>query len=121
MGRRVVRILAFTICALLLAASGIFAQEKQSPAKPKNPPAKTAQSNLTGCVDEQDGRYILITDQNRSLIAHLEAEGFPIEGFAKHVGHKVTVRGTSTSSGTDRPVFKVRSIETVSDACGPQH
>ena len=72
-------------------------------------------------VDQQDGQYVLIQEQSRSLIAHLEAEGFPTEGFAKHVGHKVTVRGTSNSSGAERPVFKVRSVETISDACGPQH
>jgi hypothetical protein len=28
-------------------------------------------------------------------MADLEADGFPTEGFAKHMGHKVTVRGTS--------------------------
>src|SRR5436309_14240789 len=115
MGRRVVRILAFTICALLLTAFGVSAQEKQSPAKPKTPPAKTAQSSLTGCVDEQEGQYVLIAAQNRSLIAHLEAEGFPTEGFAKHDGHNVHVRGTSTSTRTYHPIVKRRSIETVND------
>jgi hypothetical protein len=49
----------------------------------------------------------------------LVADGFPTEGFAKHVGHKVTVRGISSSGGT-RPAMKVRSIETVSDNCAPQ-
>jgi hypothetical protein len=52
-------------------------------------------------------------------VANLEADGFETEGFAKHVGHKVTVRGTSNPGGAV-PVFKVRSIETVSDACAPQ-
>lgn len=97
------------------------AQEKQESAKQKKAPqSKTQQASLTGCVDEQDGQYVLISEQTRSLIAHLEAEGFPTEGFAKHVGHKVTVRGSSGSTGTDRPVFKVRSVEAISDACGPQ-
>ena len=48
----------------------------------------------------------------------LEADGFPKEGFAKHMGQKVTVRGTS-NSGSARPLFKVRSIETVSETCAP--
>jgi hypothetical protein len=97
-----------------------------------------AGSSLTGCVDEQDGRYVLIDDRNLTPIANLEADGFPMEGFAKHMGHKVTVRGTSIPAANSdsngnadrsanpeqskdkRPVFKVRTIETVSETCGPQ-
>jgi hypothetical protein len=75
-------------------------------------------SSLTGCVDEKEGHYILVDDRSLSPVADLEADGFPTEGFAKHVGHKVTVRGTS-SSGSTRPVFKVRSIETLSETCAP--
>jgi hypothetical protein len=52
-------------------------------------------------------------------IADLQVAGFTTEGFAKHVGHKVTVRGESTQ-GEARPIFKVRSIETVSETCAPQ-
>jgi hypothetical protein len=62
---------------------------------------------------------LMIDDRTRDPIADLAAEGFETEGFAKHVGHKVTVRGTS-SSGETRPLFRVRSIETISDTCGPQ-
>jgi hypothetical protein len=69
-------------------------------------------------VDQQEGHYILVDDRNLNPVADLEADGFPTEGFAKHVGHKVTVRGTSSSGGT-RPVFKVRSIETLSESCTP--
>lgn len=74
---------------------------------------------MTGCVDEQEGRYILLNDHTREPIADLVADGFETEGFAKHVGHKVTVRGTS-SPASGRPVFKVRTIETVSESCEPQ-
>jgi hypothetical protein len=87
--------------------------------KAKQSKAKDGGASLTGCVDEQDGRYVMINGETRDLIADLEAEGFETEGFAKHVGHKVTVRGTS-SPGTSRPLFKVRSIETVSETCAPQ-
>jgi hypothetical protein len=34
------------------------------------------------------------------------------------LGHKVTVRGTS-SPGDPRPTFKVRSITTISETCAP--
>jgi len=97
------------------------AQQKQPPAKQSKPAeGKNRQTSLAGCVDQQEGQYVLIHDQTRSVLAHLEAEGFPTEGFAKHVGHKVNVRGTVSSNGAEGPVFKVRSVEAVSDVCGPQ-
>lgn len=79
----------------------------------------TPSASMTGCVDEQDGRYVLVDDRTLIPAADLVAEGFPTEGFAKYMGHKVTVRGASSSGGA-RPVFRVRSIETVSDTCAPQ-
>lgn len=88
--------------------------EPKAKAKPKSDGA-----SLTGCVDEKEGRYVLVNDQTLTTIARLEADGFPTEGFAKHLGHKVTVKGTSVPNGTS-PVFKVRNIETVSDTCGPK-
>jgi competence protein ComGC len=98
-----------------------FQQEppaKQANRSKKSEPKGTA--SLTGCVDEQNGGYVLIHEQTRDLIANLEADGFPTEAFAKHLGHKVTVRGTSNPSGA-HPVFKVRSVETISETCGSQH
>jgi len=90
-------------------------EQKQQP-KSASPEKETA---LTGCVDEKEGHYVLVDDRNLSPITRLEAEGFPTESFAKHLGHKVTVRGTSNSAGA-APTFKVRSIETVSEVCGPR-
>ncbi len=93
----------------------VSAQEQQKNAK------RQKQSNvasLTGCIDQQAGQYVLVDDHGLNRIADLEAEGFPTEGFAKHVGHKVTVRGTSSADG--KPVFKVRTIETISETCTPQ-
>jgi hypothetical protein len=91
------------------------AEQKAQPRKAE----KGKATSLTGCVDEQDGRYVLVDDRALQPIADLEADGFPTEGFAKHVGHKVTVRGTSSSGGA-RPNIKVRTIETVSDTCAPK-
>ena len=95
-------------------------QKKQSQKQePKKAPAKTNAASMTGCVDEQEGQYLLIDERTRDPIVNLEAEGFETEGFAKHVGHKVTVRGTS-NPGSARPIFRVRSIESISDTCGAQ-
>src|ERR1039457_3430090 len=107
-----------TVFAGLASAADLSAA--QSPQKEVQDGKKKAESesSLSGCVDEREGRYILVDDRSLSPVADLEADGFPTEGFAKHMGHKVTVRGTS-SSGSTRPVFKVRSIDTLSETCAP--
>jgi hypothetical protein len=109
-----------TVLAVLVPSAALLtaqAPNSQKKVQDSKKPAASG-SSLTGCVDEKEGRYILVDDRNLNPVADLEADGFPAEGFAKHVGHKVTVRGTS-NSGSTRPVFKVRSIETVSETCAP--
>jgi hypothetical protein len=102
-------------------ASGAGADDPQGKKQGAGKQQQTEQgSSLTGCVDQQDGQYVLVDDRNMAPVADLVAEGFPTEGFAKYVGHKVTVRGTSNSGGA-RTVLKVRSIQTVSDTCAPEH
>lgn len=120
MQRRVTPLfLMIGLSLLSLPVAGIPQEPPTKQAKqPKKAEPKTA-TTLSGCVDEQDGQYVLIHDQTRNLIATLEAEGFPTENFAKHLGHKVTVRGTSNPNGA-HPVFKVRSVDPVSDTCGSQ-
>jgi len=75
---------------------------------------------MTGCIDQQQGQYVLVDEKGLKRIADLEAEGFPVEGFAKYVGHKVIVRGTRIA-GDKQPRFRVRTVETVSDTCAPQN
>jgi hypothetical protein len=131
---------AYTLPMLLFVSATLIAQpisSADSPVQDRKPKSqsRTTGSSLTGCVDEQDGRYVLVDDRTLTPIANLEADGFPVEGFAKHMGHRVTVRGTSIPAGgskgdadrsaapehsEQRPVFKVRTIETVSESCGPQ-
>lgn len=94
-------------------------RKQQQDQKQKQSKAKDSGSSLTGCIDEQNGHYVMVNDRTLDPIADLQAEGFETEGFAKHVGHKVTVRGTS-NPGETRPLFKVRSIEAISDTCAPQ-
>jgi len=91
-------------------------QKKQTPKQEKK---SDTTSSMTGCVDQQDGRYVLIDDHGLNRIANLEADGFPDEGFAKHVGQKVIVRGIKAAG--DVPLFKVRTIETVSETCAPKN
>ncbi len=116
------RSLAVALISVLLPTAVInsapFTPGQQEKAPPKKD-APAAGSSMTGCVDEREGRYILTDDRELTPIANLEADGFPQEGFAKHMGHKVTVRGTSIP-GKPLPTFKVRSIALVSESCAPQ-
>ena len=106
------------MAVLIVFAAGIGAatspEQKKSTPRQENT-ERTA--SMVGCVDEQKGRYILVDDRELKKIADLEPDGFPVQGFAKHVGHKVVVRGTNT--GGDTPLFKVRTVETVSEICAP--
>jgi hypothetical protein len=104
---------------LLLTASAATANPFDGPAKQPNKQSKgePKQTTLTGCVDEQDGHYVLLDPRTLNPLVDLDPNGVPAEDlFAKHVGQKVTVRGSSASGGS-RPVFKVRSIEKVSEMC----
>lgn len=111
------RIGSVQLFAILFAFVCSSMAQPQSDKHPRNDSKATA--SLTGCVDEENGHYLLVDDREMKPIADLEAVGFPTESFAKHLGHKVTVRGTS-NPGSPRPLFKVRTIEPVSDECAPQ-
>jgi hypothetical protein len=110
-------ILAVLASGPQLAVTAPFHSDQQEKLPKKD--AKETGGSLTGCVDERDGSYVLTDDRELKPVANLQAEGFPQEGFAKHLGHKVTVRGTSTP-GDPIPTFKVRSITTVSESCAPK-
>jgi hypothetical protein len=89
-------------------------QPKADPQEKAEPKGQTA--SLTGCLDEQEGKWVLVNNQSMAIIATLVADGFPTEGFAKYMGQKVTVRGTTSPGGSSSP-FKVRSLETLSETC----
>jgi hypothetical protein len=92
-------------------------QDQQPKTEPKENAAPKGQAaSLTGCVDEQEGKWVLVNDQTMAIVANLVADGFPAEAFAKYVGKKVTVRGTASPAGPNSP-FKVRSVETISETC----
>jgi hypothetical protein len=81
--------------------------------------APAAKASLTGCVDERDGQYVLTDDTNLQPTARLQpAAGSPADNFARHMGHKVTVRGV-LSKADALPVITVESVKTVSQTCAP--
>jgi hypothetical protein len=76
---------------------------------------QAAQQTLTGCVDEQFGRYILL-DNQMVRFASLQSAGVEKDVFAKYVGHKVRVRGTKSAGPSAR--FIVAGITEIADSCG---
>jgi len=90
---------------------------KADPKEKADPKGQTA--SLSGCVDEQGGKWVLVNDQTMAVIANLAADGFPTEGFAKYMGQKVTVQGIASSGGPGS-TFKVRSIKTIRETCTAQ-
>ncbi|HXM41865.1 MAG TPA: hypothetical protein VN924_11465 [Bryobacteraceae bacterium] len=102
------------VLALVTLAVGVAAATPQS--RNIRPAAK---ASLTGCVDERDGQYVLTNDTNLQPTARLQpAAGSPEDNFARHMGHKVTVRGV-LSKADPLPVMTVESVETVSQECAP--
>jgi hypothetical protein len=100
----------------LLLSFALVAEPAKDRRKPSRQPSESA---FTGCVDEtQDGNYILTDEKSLSPIAGLEAVGFEKEGFAKHLGHRVSVKGQAVSQG-NRAIIKVRSIQTLAETCAP--
>jgi hypothetical protein len=98
---------------LMLACSVAAASPQTAKAKP------AAKASLTGCIDEHDGQYVLTNDTNLQPTARLKpAAGSPEDNFARHMGHKVTVRGV-LSKEEPLPILTVESIETVSQTCAP--
>ena len=92
--------------------------QNQKKSAPKSKSAREGQQSLTGCVDEQDGNYVLLDDRMLNKLANLESAIARNEDvFAKYVGHKVTVKGNKSSEPEGK--FKVASIEDIAAVCAP--
>jgi hypothetical protein len=109
---------------LILAAPSEAAEDASKSSKKgkaeKKSSARQELSVVTGCLDERPGpSYLLREEGTLKTIAELQPGSYPIEGFAKFLGQKVTVRGRWEGTG-DKPALQVRSIERLSDDCtGP--
>jgi hypothetical protein len=96
-----------------LAVQAAGKPDQSAPAPNKASPA--AQQTLTGCIDEQDGHYVLLDDLMLKITG-LQSAGTDQEVFAKHLGSKVQVKGTRSSG--QNSIFKVTRIEHVAGNCG---
>lgn len=89
-------------------------------AEPKKTPKENAnQKTFVGCVDQQGDNYVLTGDKMLRVKAVLQGDGFPNDAFAKHVGHKVQVKGT-LGSDADPKTILVKTVTTVANECVPE-
>jgi hypothetical protein len=97
---------------------GLTAQAAGVPSRAVQGQHKTGsntQRTLTGCVDEVDGKYVLLDGQMQKLV-DLHASASNDEAvFAKHLGHMVRVQGVMDSTGSGK--FEVTTLELISGSC----
>ena len=110
------------VCALALAGFCGIASAQEARTKEPSRDSPSSAISMTGCIDEQDGAYVLTKGPELTVAAKLQADGFAAENFAKHVGHTVTIRGTLAGNADHAapPLFKVRRIDSISDTCQQQ-
>lgn len=77
-------------------------------------PVTGVQQSLTGCVDQQNGHYVM-RDVQTSQIISLQSPGSDDDTwFARYVGHQVQASGTRAADSS----LKVSQIHQVADMCG---
>ena len=85
--------------------------QQQSANRMKRASAGTAQS-ITGCVDEQNGHYVL-RDVKTDQLIRLQSSGMDADNdFARFVGHQAQADGTLSSGA-----LMVSHIGQVADMC----
>ena len=91
----------FGVSNLSVASPLPLANITGAPPQQQPPEARPMERGFSfmGFFDQEEVRDVVMDDRTPTPIAHLVADGFPAEGFAKHLGHKVTVRGTSSTGG----------------------
>jgi len=104
-----------------LLGFSLVAQTSEKPSPVKQAEKKSAskvQQVMTGCLDEQDGTYVLLEERNMTKIISLQAVNAGNEAvFAKHMGEKVRVKGVK--SPDQNGTLNVTSIEKIAASCVP--
>jgi hypothetical protein len=110
---------------VLLGVVLCLASPAQTPTQTTTPSTKSTESanrmkrptssvqSITGCVDQQNGRYV-IRDAQSSQLLTLQAPGSDDDTyFARYLGHEAQVSGSKSAD-----TIKVTHIGQVADMCG---
>ena len=76
-------LVTLTGLGVLASSAGLSATQAPAGQKKEQTGQKKAASgaSLSGCIDQQEGHYVLVDDRNLSPVADLEADGFETEGL----------------------------------------
>jgi hypothetical protein len=77
--------------------------------------SSNAPRTLTGCVNEVNGKYVLLDGQMQKIVGLQAAASNDEAVFAKRLGHTVRVRGTMDSTGNGE--LGVTRIDPISGTC----
>lgn len=86
--------------------------------QPKRAPKGGDRVTMTGCIDQRGERYILTEDERLNKRAVLRGRAFSDDNFARYVGHRVTVQGSSSPEGEER-IISVDRLDDVAETCAP--
>jgi hypothetical protein len=101
---------------LMICLAGMLVASAQE--KPKGA-TRPAGSVMTGCIDQRGEQYVLTGDKELNAVAILHGDGFSDDNFARYMGHKVSVEGTSSREG-ETVTVRVRKITDIADSCSPE-
>lgn len=99
-----------TLLAVVIAVALSAAPDKSS--KKPGPPSQTTEITLTGCVDQRGERYVLKSATDMTVVTRLKGKGFSDDNFARYIGQKVTVSGSSREG-----LMEVTKITKLADTC----
>src|SRR5664279_3653592 len=72
-----------------------------------------SQQSVTGCVDQQNGHYVLRGEHSSQLITLQPTVTDSDNAFARFLGHKVQATGSKSSDS-----MKVDAMKQIADMCG---
>ncbi|HYI93443.1 MAG TPA: hypothetical protein VEX68_07860 [Bryobacteraceae bacterium] len=75
--------------------------------------AKHVQTERSGCLDQSGEQYVLKSETDMTVVTKLKGKGFSDDNFARYLGHKVLVQGTSKGD-----VFEVVKVTKLAETCG---
>ena len=102
------KVLTALFLAFTLSAAPDKASKKSDPTNSKN-----VATEVSGCLDQSGEQYVLKSETDMTVVTKLKGKGFSDDNFARYVGQKVTVHGT-TKGG----VFEVVKVTKLAETCG---
>jgi hypothetical protein len=100
------------VLAAILLTLTVSAAPDKDPKKSDSRNAKDIATERSGCLDQSGERYVLKSERDMTVLTKLKAKGFSDDNFARYVGQKVTVHGSSQGD-----IFEVVKVTKLAETC----